>query len=1241
MVNQTGWDFDIDTLYGLLYTYRLVDGKYTTKFDEGTEGYTNNRIIDILRAITTREEKFGEITDPNNSDDVNEAIEIIRKEKGIELVKYDMMSPVNLADMSDLAKASLTLKGNSVGFDGISKLLSYLGVRLKGGVTDLNNRVDSSFGRNTITNDKWNDVSGELITKASSQVTAYILDIMKGDVLPNFNEQTLSIVKFLAFQRYNTLLNEGKKDEHYNKFIYPFRLIEQPIVYDYVAMKEKTKLIQVNDLNNVEDIEAKWIERYARDNNLTSEFKNRTKGRVANKYNSTVNPENRIDYTDVTDASINGSIYTLNNLLYILHKGSVPQDDLYKLVEKKIKQIRNKPSVTNSMLTFSKNTNAPISYDVLIEQLNILHHVKNIDKFAKSVIMHSVALNSDKRGVGANLLTNELQNIAIEKLTIGLLKDSKLAPTYAKTKRLSSLKDKINELYAIHGKLVVLGEINKYTELRYNGDKQTESINVVVNIYADLFDLKTPSVYPIINEFYKQGNEFGYEMLRGLFSTTSVGMIATINSNVNQSLNEQEYIQASKYIFSELIYESSEFLQSFNPNVLLGFESVMQSNIQLSDAHFKTKFNQLSLAQQINYIKTFKDESLVKSNVNFNDVLYSTLYGESNIFNLLSTTNTHSHSREFKQHFVNYLNNTANVIKIKDSINALWYYPNDIGSVESTNVQYALQMLARNLVGYAYFTEGLHYGRSISKILPLNLFYSEETGLADAFRNVNNQLQIDAPIDTTVARKMSNNSKFVRPVHSGISYTDGKKDIVNLPNMKADSTGIIEVEVFREDAKHKIKDTKDYIFNPKLPLSRRLIYPILEKYLQYEYIKVNNKIYRAMPTNKDLINDSLTSETISAMVTTKAVWYEVSKLERYNPTDVPFNPTNRLSNNGEQLKQYIELQRDTEKPTATSLELQNDVLNRAAIVTPYPIIRRITLTSGSVIDELRTPNTNIQRNTVIEDGDITLLLTVSPINSRDTNIPLAYGAGAKRKAEEQSILRQGNTLLVSNNRMYVERNLNKDTSTIDRIMPSIEKAFDSFAGLIADKLTDKQYTESNKLKVSFIGSDIRHLIPFTEEQGNVSYKKLMVAIQKVVNTKMKMIASNSNPNRFKIITTGHNGLPKAITLAAINNNIEFKVIAIRDIQTFNTQGNADITNIADFEIENNTLSSSIAQELNTEEIEQSPPLVEKREMLLNTTTLKSISEDNNLHNLKESRNFTSLDDIEFDSSIEEYKQYCK
>jgi len=221
-VTQTGSDFDVDTVYGIQYTFKR--NKKTGKLEKVTEGKDgrNNAILDAMITIMSDPTVIEENLSCSNFDEISKEIDFFN-EANPEINKanqscYDIFTQMTFMEN---ATSGMTLKSFSVMRDNFNSINSYVKSNLTNGNEikveyNLNNydlntikeaydNVDTTtkpgyaiVTHNRLANSKNNrNVKGRLITVYSSQTTAHILDAIKTGAIFNENSYTFGCFKTL------------------------------------------------------------------------------------------------------------------------------------------------------------------------------------------------------------------------------------------------------------------------------------------------------------------------------------------------------------------------------------------------------------------------------------------------------------------------------------------------------------------------------------------------------------------------------------------------------------------------------------------------------------------------------------------------------------------------------------------------------------------------------------------------------------------------------------------------------------------------------------------------------------------------------------------------------------------------------------------------------------------------------------------------------------------------------------
>lgn len=269
-VEQTGSDFDVDSVYGISYemyvdeadgTLRKVIYDKNKPAEQQSRAARNNGILDAMVAImedpVSREENYSR----SNFEDLSDAMKKMDTLRGADKTPNSSYNPFNQIDFMNNAMSGATLKAFSVSRDTFNSVNNYIQSKLTDDHVinieyDLSeydiNKLRAAYGEDVTEDTKRNvaiishkrmawsnnnrNVLGKLITPYSSQTTAHILDAIKTGAIYNENKYT--------FGTFKTLIDLGTDYETAIAFLM------QPGVTEIVNANNKIDSVYINESGN-------------------------------------------------------------------------------------------------------------------------------------------------------------------------------------------------------------------------------------------------------------------------------------------------------------------------------------------------------------------------------------------------------------------------------------------------------------------------------------------------------------------------------------------------------------------------------------------------------------------------------------------------------------------------------------------------------------------------------------------------------------------------------------------------------------------------------------------------------------------------------------------------------------------------------------------------------------------------------------------------------------------------------
>lgn len=269
-VEQTGSDFDVDSVYGISYEMYLDKNDGILKkvpydlekdLDKQSRAARNNIILDamvnIMNDPASREENYSR----SNFEDLSDAMDKMDDLRGAGKVPRSSYNPFDQIDFMNNAMSGATLKAFSVSRDTFNSVNNYIQSKLSEdhiipieydlSEYDINalvaaygeDVIPSKDGKTAIIRHKrmaWSNnnrnVLGKLITPYSSQTTAHILDAIKTGSIYNENKYT--------FGTFKTLIDLGTDYETAIAFLM------QPGITEIVNANNEIDSVYINNSGN-------------------------------------------------------------------------------------------------------------------------------------------------------------------------------------------------------------------------------------------------------------------------------------------------------------------------------------------------------------------------------------------------------------------------------------------------------------------------------------------------------------------------------------------------------------------------------------------------------------------------------------------------------------------------------------------------------------------------------------------------------------------------------------------------------------------------------------------------------------------------------------------------------------------------------------------------------------------------------------------------------------------------------
>ena len=710
-VTQTGSDFDVDSVYGIIKeTYKDEDGRvHVVDENHGTARQLRNTkivqsMIDILNSPMATAENLSR----SNFDDITDANKEVDK---LKKTTKNNVSPYALETQIAFRRNAMggaSLKGLSVMLDTACSVFSVskayfpdLGINIvyEDGFQERLYKLGWSENNNLNRN-------GDIITVASSHTTAHILDAVKEGSIENENEYT--------FQAFKLLFNLG---------------VDAKTAILWIRQPGISQIVKTYFDNN-----SVFVDSNA--NPVQGAIKS-----IAAELGITINKKPVSQYTPID---------TVIDLLQA--KYGTQFEELFR------------DYGTGSKISLKTNTseqgvlkiNAPMMIDRLKEEgkftdktnrllfdLGMVINFNNINKQATIMMNYAKVLNTDKFGAAQSIYkTREYLNNISELISNG----------------------QAEEIYSSETNTNLIEAIYQGFEKSLDGDK------IDINAY---FKNNKTSVYPILNAFLKYSTMASLAVNSQLFLTEipntwgGSGFYEAVNNlrDVIMRFNETTYNEFKKFAISYFANTNIDFFAhqikindknniEIDDNVddpvrdmynefkrIFGYGRVNNELFDVADINNITeeelnKYKQLSPAEKVEFIK----RHLTNSTRNIFDYLEPRLIN----YRTLRDTGDTPQTIRFTD---NYIAREELYRLFKES----FYNSNPL-----------IRLAAIDLIKYAFVAEGnnFRYG-NVSKIIPNVVLYDGinkgATGIIDPLRGIPIQ-------DAIVARFIDGNlyEKFIQ-----------------------------------------------------------------------------------------------------------------------------------------------------------------------------------------------------------------------------------------------------------------------------------------------------------------------------------------------------------------------------------------------------------------------------------------------------------------------------------------------
>lgn len=275
-VAQTGSDFDVDSIYGIMANTKINKNGILEKIDEGFDnknGRDNgilNCMLKIMQHPSTLEERLLTSTTSHIGAAIDAVVDPTVKLAKQNRSQYNFLDQV---DNHDDAISGAELKAISVAWDGFISIANSVGMYLpQDQYVEINGHKLIQFGDNSENNHR--NYSGHLLTAYSAETSPYEFDAIKSGAIPNINTFTFNVFKFLSGMGCDYTTN-----------------------LDFMTTPAVTRLVNINNQynsiysNTSPNIITKAIEEIAKELNVDTRNLTKTQilNEIATKYNWTFN----------------------------------------------------------------------------------------------------------------------------------------------------------------------------------------------------------------------------------------------------------------------------------------------------------------------------------------------------------------------------------------------------------------------------------------------------------------------------------------------------------------------------------------------------------------------------------------------------------------------------------------------------------------------------------------------------------------------------------------------------------------------------------------------------------------------------------------------------------------------------------------------------------------------------------------------------------------------------------------
>ena len=572
LVAQTGWDFDVDSLYNMARAVeKTKDGVNAIRYDDSktveknTKQQRDSRIFDIYKAIWSNPYHYREITTGGRMDDPKALIAKYNKLAANPTKDYINANTIIGQDkFRQLAIKGIGLKGIAASINGYAPILQIVKAQFKNGFVVKydsskldTNQLTEKYGVDNVSNNDnsvyinhkniahnvdgtYTNIEGNNTTDHLAQMLAMIVDIIKEGVPTNINEYT--------YNTFAAMVLSGIPIEYAGMFI------AQPVIKKLANMSMKSTGITADKQKIISTVKKQFqielLKQLHKKGELSKEY---LEGQGVDAYNRTsgiftFDKETQQWYYNGEDSKFYLDRANTEKVL-----GYDPEKQLALSQEELDKQISLNETVR------VKDTD--ILIDLYRTQLQILELWNGGQK-----------LGYKKLGDG---LGDAVRLFALDKVGAGL--DTTI---------------NYNDLYE---------RVDDAPRITFEtNDGKRSNINKLISTSSDK--------YKTLRAFYLNSNTPSYKLLSPLFIKYS-NYFRDASTLILDGVNKNDITRKLADTFlTKLIYLNSPYLQDFDKKGVLGIDKKPKLNKinAITDISIQD-FEKLSAANQLYYVKQFAD----------------------------------------------------------------------------------------------------------------------------------------------------------------------------------------------------------------------------------------------------------------------------------------------------------------------------------------------------------------------------------------------------------------------------------------------------------------------------------------------------------------------------------------------------------------------------------------------------------------------------------------------------------